>query len=699
MDYSLLNMSILGDLLAALSYLAFAVYFASRIWLRRSSPANLLSYVFLAALFNSALWAGFSVCAKLEFWPAAVAWSIPLADWLRYACWFWFVLLLLSPKLDGDITWRPPRFADLAYASLAGSLLMLLLREFNGELNVNLQRAWAFTALGLAVVGLILIEQMLRNASSDSRWNAKPVCLGLGSIFAFDLFVYSQAALFREFDGDALSVRTLAHCSAVPLLFLASRRHADWLEKLHVSRTAVFHSATLMLVGLYLLLVSALGYYVRYTGGEWGRALQMALVFMALIGLVLLVFSGSMRSKLKVYIGKNFFSYRYDYREEWLRFTATLSSGASPQQMGETVVRSLANLVESPSGSLWLQQSDSGEFSQAARWNSPSVGGMAAMSAGFCTFLQERAWIIDLDQVRQGSADYRSLDASAWLLEDKRHCWLIPLMVGERVLGFVLLGRPRADLELDWEVRDLLKTASSQASGYLAQMQAAEALLESKKFDAFNRMSAFVVHDLKNIVTQLALMMKNAKRLKDNPEFQQDMLDTVENSLEKMRQLMLQLREGEKPHGLSSGVDLEAIAKRLAAAAISNGRRLDLRLVSQISTRGHDERVERVIGHVVQNAFDASDLESAVELSLERVGSHAQVVVVDRGCGMSEEFIQQRLFKPFQTTKSTGMGIGSYESYQYLQELGGKIKVDSKLNQGTKVTILLPLFHASDDSR
>jgi putative PEP-CTERM system histidine kinase len=699
MNFGVLNLNLLGDGLAAVSYAAFALYFASRVWLRRTSPANSLSYIFLAALVCSALWAAFGVVVKMHWWPVAADWLIPAADWLRYACWFWFVLLLLQPKLENDSTWRPPRFADLAYASLAGSLLMLVLREFRSDLSVDLLRPSAFTALGLAVVGLILIEQLLRNSSGDSRWNAKPVCLGLGAIFAFDLFVYSQAALFREFDGDALSVRTLAHCAALPLLFLASRRHADWLEKLHISRTAVFHSATLMLVGLYLLLISALGYYVRYTGGEWGRALQLTLVFAALIGLALLVFSGSIRSQLKVYIGKNFFNYRYDYREEWLRFTATLSSGASPQQMGETVVRSLANLVESPSGALWLQQGHHGEFTQAARWNVPALSVRETMAPDFCSFLQERAWIIDLDQVRQGSVDYLGLTAPAWLLDDKRYCWLIPLMAGGKVLGFVLLGRPRADIELNWEVRDLLKTASSQASGYLAQMQAAEALLESKKFDAFNRMSAFVVHDLKNIVTQLSLMMKNAKRLKDNPEFQQDMLDTVENSLEKMRQLMLQLREGEKPHGLSSGVDLEVIARRLAAAASSKGRQLDLRLASQVSTRGHDDRVERVIGHVVQNAFDASAPDSAVSLSLDQVGSHAQVTVADRGCGMSQEFIQQRLFKPFQTTKATGMGIGAYESYQYLQELGGKIHVESKPNQGTTVTILLPLLHATDGPR
>jgi putative PEP-CTERM system histidine kinase len=285
-----------------------------------------------------------------------------------------------------------------------------------------------------------------------------------------------------------------------------------------------------------------------------------------------------------------------------------------------------------------------------------------------------------------------------WLADEPR-CWLlVPLLVRDALIGFAVLGRPRAVVELNWEVRDLLRTAASQASGYLDQAQVTEALLEARKFDAFNRMSAFVVHDLKNIVTQLSLMMKNAKRLRDNPEFQQDMLDTVENSLEKMRQLMLQLREGDKPHGVTSGVDLEQIAKGLAAAASSKGRVLELVLQGGVSTRGHAERVERVLGHVVQNAFDATPASGRVCLTLDAQGSQARVRVEDSGCGMSEDFIQNRLFKPFQTTKASGMGIGAHESYQYVQELGGKISVQSELNRGTTVTLLLPLFHAQADA-
>ena len=693
-----LDLSLPSAMLAGLAYTTFAMDFGWR-QARSPAPTNRVSYVFLAALVGSALWAWLGVTADLFDWPGrGDVWIMNLADLLRYALWFGFVLLLLRPASSSRPIGDLRLFAPLAVSAVLASLLVLVFREIRLAEHASvdgLARPAAFAALALAVVGLILVEQLLRNVTDDTRWNAKPVCLGLAAVFVFDVFIYSQAALFSRFDGDALSVRAAVHSTAVPLLFIASRRQTDWLVKLHVSRAAVFHSATLLLVGAYLLLVAGLGYYVRYTGGEWGRALQLALIFAALTALAVLVLSGSIRARLKIYISKNFFNYRYDYREEWLRFTAILSSSHSPQAMGDTVVRALANLVESPSGALWLRRGLGGDFSQSACWNMPTLATSESVESPFCQFLRQRAWIVDFDQFRKGSPDYVGLEPPAWLLADTRYWLAVPLLVGADLIGFVLLGRARASVEINWEVRDLLKTASSQASSYLAQMQAAEALLEAKKFDAFNRMSAFVVHDLKNIVTQLSLMMKNAKRLRDNPEFQQDMLDTVENSLEKMRQLMLQLREGDKPHGVASGVDLEQIARRLAAAAASKGRILDLQLLSRISTRGHDERVERVIGHVVQNAFDASRPDDRVSLRLDQSGSQARVQVADQGCGMSEEFIQNQLFKPFQTTKASGMGIGAYESYQYLQELGGKITVESTLDFGTTVTILLPLFHAT----
>ena len=314
------------------------------------------------------------------------------------------------------------------------------------------------------------------------------------------------------------------------------------------------------------------------------------------------------------------------------------------------------------------------------------------LDSAFCQSLMTSEWIIDIEEFRSHPRRYDHLVVPLWLATSPVAWLVVPLIVGDGLFGFVVLARPRTAVSLNWEVRDLLKTAARQAASFLAQMHATEALLEARKFDAFNRMSAFVVHDLKNIITQLSLMMKNAERHRQNPEFQQDMLLTVESSLEKMRQMMLQLREGAKPAGAASGVELKAILQRIEAMAVQRGRHLELDIVDRVATRGHEERLERVIGHVVQNALDATPPSGRVWVTLRQSAGRAMLVVGDTGVGMTQEFIQTRLFRPFSSTKASGMGIGSYESFQYIKELGGSIEVRSELGQGSEITLLLPLF-------
>ncbi|MEY2682935.1 MAG: putative system histidine kinase, partial [Pseudomonadota bacterium] len=410
--------------------------------------------------------------------------------------------------------------------------------------------------------------------------------------------------------------------------------------------------------------------------------------------------SGSVRARLRVFLGKHFFRYRFDYREEWLKFTHTLSSHTEPSEMGPNVIRGLADMLESPAGLLWLTRPGDGVYRQVARWNMPHTPETEPTDSALVAFMQQKSWVLNLEEYRAYPGRYEHLRLPAWLARYPQAWLLVPLWLGNDLLGFVVLASPRTPVDVNWEVNDLLKTAGRQAASFLGQMQATEALLESRKFEAFSKMSAFVVHDLKNIVTQLSLMVKNAKRLRNNPEFQADMLMTVENSLERMRQLMLQLREGATPSGSAVGVDLAPIADALVQAAAKRGRLVELDVNPHVATRGQPERMERVVGHLVHNALDATDgNQGRVWVKVDRYGSHARVEVGDNGQGMTQEFIETRLFKPFQTTKSAGMGIGAYESFQYVQELGGKISVKSDVGVGTVVTLLLPLietFQASD---
>jgi putative PEP-CTERM system histidine kinase len=657
--------------LAAWSYgLAGVAYAALALYLLRSDawrlPGQRASRLLLAAVVASALWGWFGVADQF----AATVLFIRLgaqADLLVYAAWFGFFLTLLRPHPNARAAAGSAGLAWVAAAAvLAGTLLQGAVALRLGGIDGG-ARPVLLCSMALPVIGLVLVEQLLRSLPEDARWNVKPLCLGLGAVFLFDLYLFSQAVLFHSLDADAADIRGAVRALVVPLLLLSATRRKGWLTRMRLSRTAAFHSATLLLAGAYLLFMSAVGYYVRYFGGDWGRALQLGLVFVALVLLMTLALSTSVRARLRVVLGKHFFRYRYDYREEWLRFTQTLSAQQAPQQMGEQVVRGLADMLESPGGALWTKPPDASTFRQSARWNLAQCDAPEDQASSLCAFMRRTGWVVNLEEYRSVPRRYDGLALPAWLL-GLRNAWLIvPLCVGDELIGFVVLASARTDVEVNWEVNDLLKTAGRQAASFLAQMQATEALLEVRKFDAFNRMSAFVVHDLKNIVTQLSLMLKNAQRLHANPEFQQDMLMTIENSVEKMRQLMLQLREGATPPGAAFGVDLGSLAQRIESSAAQRARRLELSVAERVYARGHEERLERVIGHVVQNAFDATGAGGRVWLKVDRSGGQARVVVGDTGHGMSPEFIRERLFKPFQTTKQAGMGIGAYESFQYVQ--------------------------------
>lgn len=651
----------------------------------------------LAALAFSALWGWFALAFLWTGKPLFFLFSA-LSDLFRYGSWYAFSLILLRSD-QGQRSATGVGWMAAVAASLVGfGLLVLLLGVTGVGVLGDASRLVLLSSMVLPVFALVLLEQVFRNTAEDSRWNIKPLCLGLAGVFLFDLYLFSQAVLFNSLDEDALSIRGVVHTLVLPLLLLSMTRRSDWIEKIRLSPKAAFHSATLLIAGIYLIFISSVGYYVRYFGGEWGRALQLGLVFFALVVLVVLVLSGSMRAKLRVFLGKHFFRYRFDYREEWLKFTRTLSAKNSPQEMGLQVIRGLADMLESPAGGLWMRVGGEAAFRQTARWNMAQTLEKEDANSPLCQFMAGSGWVINLEEYRSYSRRYGQLRLPAWLQELAQAWLVVPLMVGDELIGFCVLASARTRVDVNWEVNDLLKTAGQQAASFLAQMQATEALLEVRKFDAFNRMSAFVVHDLKNIVTQLSLMMKNAKRLGDNPEFQQDMLMTVENSLDRMRQLMLQLREGATPPGTAFGVSLDDIIHRIEVVAAGRGRKLEVQLLEPVVTRGHEERLERIIGHVVQNAFDATDLAGRVWLRLDRSSGQARIVVGDTGQGMSQDFIRDRLFKPFQTTKQAGMGIGAYESFQYVQELGGRIAVDSVLNKGTTVTILLPLFETQKES-
>ncbi len=685
---SLTDFAVWGYGLTALVYAGFALYLYAA-WRGGAVGGGLLLAVFL-----SGVWAAGCLWFAKRPSPMTFLWSSVL-DMLRGGGWFAFLLILLRPLL-GNV-WK--RFLIIAIAVFGVQAIGVL--SFG---LILLSDEWAFKliiagSLAAAILGLVLIEQLYLGIPPDVRRTFKPLCMGLGAAYMFELYLFSDAFLFGSPTSIIWAVRGPVYVLIIPLVAISGARNPSWSLRMSLSREAVFHSTALGLSGLYLLAVSGIGFYVRSFGGEWGQALQTVVLFAALLLLGALMSSSAQRARLRVLINKHLFPYRYDYRTEWLRFTRSLSSADGQSNLGQSVITALANLVESPGGALWLRSNvgEDTDYTIYARVNLPEQQTKIPEPAegSLVSFMRKQGWIINLEEYRRSPANYPDLILPDWLASRFPDAWLIiPLIGGTGLIGFVLLTTPRTRFDIDWEVLDLLKIAQHQAASDLERMLAAEDLLEARKFESFNRMTAFVVHDLKNLVAQLSLMLRNAERHKDNPEFQADMLETVAHVETKMRGLMIQLQEKrsiDPPRVLNLVKKLKNIHR--IKQEQHPGVELDIPPdCDALLVLGHAERLERVIGHIVQNAIEATPENGKVRVTLEPSGpERARVVVTDTGCGMSENFIREHLSRPFQTTKSSGMGIGVYETRQYIRELGGEVSYESKEGVGTRVTIELPL--------
>jgi putative PEP-CTERM system histidine kinase len=676
--------------LAACAFLALAVRLVYG-W-RPGLRAALL----LAAVVCTAIWAAAGVV--LFYRPGPPAWlGLAYLDVARYALWFFFLGSLLQgtePSFAG--MWRAafPKWAViLGTLGLLASLVVLPAPPIADVVASAAGIVGFAVRLGLAILGLILIEQLIRRAEPSARWALKPLCVGLAGVFAFDLYFYASAILFEQLDADLWVARGAANALVIPFLVVATARNPGLAVGMHVSRGAVFHSTAVVVAGVVLLLIASAGYLVRFVGGGWGRALQIQFLFFSMLAGVLVVSSGKFRAKLRVFVSKHFFSYRYDYREEWLRFTRTLADATGLRNVQEQTIKALADLVESPAGGLWLRRDDR-TFRLESRLNMPVPDAAESADGSLPTFLERTSWVIDIAEYTGKRSRYVGLELPEWLLAMPSAWLVVPLLAGTELIGFAVLAKSRVAVEMNWEVRDLLKVASRQAATYLGQVRATEALVEARKFEAFNRMSAFVVHDLKNLIAQLSLMLKNAERHRDNPEFQRDMLETVEHVVGRMHQLMLQLRTGATPLGKPRLVNLETLVRAVCAARGAEQSRIELDLSTAVAL-GHEDRLDHVIGHLIQNATDATALRGKVRVRAYREGDFAVVEVADTGVGMDAEFVRDRLFKPFETNKPTGMGIGVYESAQYVSALGGRILYDSTPMVGTRVRVLLPTGESS----
>ncbi|MEN8205323.1 MAG: XrtA/PEP-CTERM system histidine kinase PrsK [Pseudomonadota bacterium] len=654
---------------------------------RSSLQGRLLTIVAI----TSAIWAGLA----MSFGDNV---SYQVFEILRYLAWYVFLLRLLEPAAADSSEYR--NFLRRALPLCTGFAVLLLAGELYTVYVLTPLQAVHMLApfltghVFLAIIGLAIIEQLFRNTSINHRWAIKYLFIGAGGIFAFDFYLYADALLFRGVDRELWEVRGLVNLVVVPMLAIAAARNKDWSLNIFVSRDIVLHTTTILGGGLYLLVVAGAGYYLRDFGGSWGRIAQVLFFSLAVVLLLTVLFSSQMRTRLRVFLGKHFYKNKYDYRREWLQLTRELNNRVEGEDDFVKATRVMAQIVDARAGLLWLIR-DHDRYENVAAWQMEPVAASEGSEAPLIRFIENKAYVINLMEQDSHPEEYEGLDLPAWLDAVSRGWLIVPLFGLGSLLGFIVLANPLVVRPLNWEDRDLLKTAAMQVASHLTVLMASEALAEARQFEAFNRIASFMVHDLKNIAAELELVAHNAEKHKTNPEFIDDAFATFADTSSSIKRLLEQLRNRLVQAEKKVTVDLAILADTVISkqAGLLPVPQLEQR-VKSCRVIAEKDRLENVLIHLVDNAREATGRYGSISIRLSVEAGDVSMCVVeiaDDGHGMDADFIQNRLFKPFDTTKgNAGMGIGMYESREFIRQLQGEIKVRSEPGKGTVVALHLP---------
>ncbi|VAW84720.1 Two-component system sensor histidine kinase [hydrothermal vent metagenome] len=681
----------MGSLLYNISSVAFAISALILILFFRHHPAKfILSFSFVI----TALWALFASygISRLGHY----------AELLRNISWIFILFYLLNPVRNwrgrDSLFWQ----VVLVALILFGGLFLLDIYHHQigfglgpDEINFSI---WCYQYLLLSIFGLVLIEQLIRNSDASQLWAVKFFCIAIGAQFSYDIFLYSTALLVSGLDLLYWQARAIFTTLLIPLFFVSLKRIVHEPSKVIISRKIVFHGVALIGIGVYMLLMALIGYYIQFLGGQWSGLIQIVFFAFAVLLVSVIIFSGQMRAKLKVFLSKHFFDYKYDYREEWLRFIASLSGNKFESGLENRVIEAVAKIIDSTGGVIWLKNENE-RYQYAGGHNHCVLADLEEES--YIEFVKQGGWVVDIDEYKNEPHNFPQLLLPQWLVDDEDLRLLVPLFHQNALFGVLALNRPRAERKFNWEDHDLLKTVGCQAAGYLALMMLSQELHESRQFEAFNRLSAYVVHDLKNVVSQLSLVIKNAEKYKNNPDFVDDAFLTVDNATKRMNRMLLQLRK-DRSMVMTTNRDCIDLIECLTAVcrARQDSRPFPVLINKHSSTPcvfADGERLEIVLAHLVQNAQEATPESGKVELILQIESDKAVISVSDSGCGMAQEYMRSRLFKPFETTKgNAGMGIGAYEAKEYIHSIGGTLTVASTLGEGTVFKISVPVVR--DDS-
>jgi putative PEP-CTERM system histidine kinase len=553
-----------------------------------------------------------------------------------------------------------------------------------------------FFLLSLILI-LTNLEVTFRASSGTKRWQIKFMVLGLGSLFASLLYLKSHDILFSSVNFEMIPFNSAAILVANGLiLFSIGRRSLQELD-LYISKHFLFNSITVLAVGIYLIAVGSTAKIVGFLGANERIPVSAFVVFLAVLGVTVVLLSDQLREGAKRFISRNFYRAHYDYRKEWTEFTERTSQILKMEDLCSAVTRMVSETFGAPAVTIWLLDETQKEI---------SPGGSTALSRAqmedvrlsdmggelFLAYLREKRTPVDFNKPPDRKAK-KIKEGNPAFFESVRARVFVPLLTGQQLLGIMALGRRSTDGAFTTEDLDLLNTLTSQAAGSLLNLRLSQQLLKAKEAEAFQVLSTFFIHDLKNLASMLSLTMQNLPANYDNPAFRKDTLRVISESVSKMNAMCNQLSVLNRKLDLhQTETDLNELVTSTLANLNGCVRASLVQDLQSVPTLALDQdQIQKVLVNLILNANEAVDHSGEIHVATGQINGWVVLSVTDNGCGMSKEFVARSLFQPFQTTKSRGLGIGLFHSKKIIEAHHGRIEVESESGKGSSFRVMLPL--------
>lgn len=691
-----------------LTVVAVAIYRGRRSFVQSIFAAGMFLFAVEAILTGMVFYA--STLDQFLFWQRwrLLTASLSPAIWLLFSVsfaranyreqilrWKWVILLALLAPLTMTTVFYD-RFIALVLSPLNTTTLFIRV----GLSGYLWHIFWIIISVGI----LMNLERTFRHSAGHIRWQTKFIFVGAAGIFGIRLFTQSQALLFQGIDTGLFVVNLGALFIADIFILRSLSRGKPMAASIQLSHQFLYTSFTIIIVGIYFIALGVLAWISVHF--EWLKNINLIifLVFVTVIGLAVILLSDRLRMKRKRFISRHLKRPIYDYQKIWENFTDRTTSITNTSDLCQAIVKIVSETLEILSVTIWLvdekqerlvfggstvyTEAQAGNLNLFAKGGTDLIRAMANQILPVDLNKQHDNWVEDLTQTYEQET------------KESRIRYCVPLNTAGQLIGIMTLSEKVFYEPLTFEESDLIKTISDQAASSLLNIQLSESLRQSKELEAFQTMSAFFMHDLKNLASKLSLVTQNLPLHIDNPEFRADALKTISQSVVKINNMSSRLALlNRKVELILKETDVNALLK-IAVADAKKFIKTSIHQSFDANLPGlqiDQEQLYKVLENLLMNAYDAAGPDGQIAVSSCIKNNWAVISVSDNGCGMAREFMEKRLFRPFQTTKKQGMGIGLYHCKTIVDAHGGKLNVESEEGKGTTFEILLPIKKSEED--